>query len=114
MSYAPDKGGIFGSDVHRRIQANVPSPDETPLSVADLITQRINNDPHLLLQLTDPNEVVAVLKELEAEGHAKQDKQGRWQNTADGFAALTGPVVEADGTQPAPAMLDIGGLDPNG
>lgn len=90
VSYPPDPGGVFDSDVHRRVQANVPNPDDNPLPVEDLMTDRVARDD--FLDLTE-DELVEVLKDLEAAGHAKQLKDG-WKNTPDGFAALTGPPRE--------------------
>ena len=48
MSYAPDPGGVFASDAHRRVMAHLPNPDDEPLTAADLIAGRINRDPHAL------------------------------------------------------------------
>jgi hypothetical protein len=90
VSLPPDPGGVFASDVHRRVQANVPNPDDEPLNVEQLLGERIAKDDHLDLTA---DELAEVLKDLEADGHSKQLKGG-WKNTPDGFAALTGPVKE--------------------
>jgi hypothetical protein len=90
VTYPPDPGGIFASDVHRRVQANVPNPDDDPLTVEELLAQRIDRDDHLEIE---EDELVEVLKDLEAEGHSKQLKDG-WKNTPSGFDALTGPPKE--------------------
>ena len=107
MGYAPDPGGNFASDAHRRVMAHLPNPDDDPISEYDLVVKRINADPHLLAHLGDAAEVVAILGELEEEGHAKQLKSG-WKNTTEGFELLTGPPVETDAAT-APAAI---GLDP--
>ena len=106
-SYPPDPGGNFASDAHRRVMAHLPNPDDEALSIADLITARINADPHALAHFSDAAEVADILEELEADGHAKQLKSG-WRNTAEGFALLTGPPEETDAAT-APATM---GLDP--
>jgi len=89
--------------------AHLPNPDDDPVTVEDLIVERINHDPHTLTHLTDATEVVDILEDLEADGHAKQLKNG-WKNTSDGFDALTGPPNEDGGGQSAPAPI---GLDPS-
>jgi hypothetical protein len=107
MSYAADPGGVFASDAHRRVMAHLPNPDDDPLTVEALISERINRDTHTLAHFDAADEVVEVLKDLESDGHAKQTKDG-WRNTPDGFDALTGPPVET-GEQQARATI---GLDP--
>lgn len=107
MSYQPDPGGRFASDAHRRVMAHLPNPDDDPVSVEDLIVERINRDPHTLAHFSSADEVQEVLADLEADGHAKQLKDG-WKNTQDGFDLLTGPPSE---TAAAQATATIG-LDP--
>jgi hypothetical protein len=107
MSYPPDPGGCFASDAHRRVMAHLPNPDDDPLSVDDLIVDRINKDPHALAHFSSADEVTAVLEDLEADGHAKKLRNG-WKNTADGFEALTGPPDESTAAE-APSII---GLDP--
>lgn len=92
VSYPPDPGGVFASDVHRRVQANVPNPGDEPLTVGELLTERVAKDDWLDL---DQDELVEVLKDLEADGHSKNLKDG-WRNTPAGFTALTGPPREED------------------
>lgn len=86
MAYPPDPGAVFASDVHRRVMANVPNPDDEPLTVDALLGERVALDDHLDI---DEDELVEVLKDLEADGHVKQTKVG-WKNTPSGFDALTG------------------------
>jgi hypothetical protein len=90
MSYPPDPGEVFASDVHRRVMANVPNPDGDPLDVDGLIAERVAKDDYLDI---DAAELAEVLADLEADGHVKKLKDG-WKNTPDGFAALTGPIRE--------------------
>lgn len=107
MSYAPDPGGVFASDAHRRVMAHLPNPDDDPVSVESLIVERINRDPHTLAHFASAVEVAEVLNDLEADGYAKPLKGG-WKNTPDGFAVLTGPPA-ADAAVHATATI---GLDP--
>jgi hypothetical protein len=51
--YPPDLGGAFASDAHRRVMAHLPNPDDDPITVEDLITKRINRDPHTLTHFAD-------------------------------------------------------------
>jgi hypothetical protein len=102
--YPPDLGGAFASDAHRRVMAHLPNPDDDPITVEDLITQRINRDPHTLTHFADASELVTVLEDLKADGHAKQLKAG-WKNTPDGFEILTGPPTPTDA---APLQATIG------
>lgn len=85
-----DPGGDFASDEHRRVLAAVPTP-ENELS----LEERLAGDTELDLS---PEEVEEILKDLEADGHAKQLKDG-WRHTKAGHDLLTGPPKEArDGT----------------
>jgi hypothetical protein len=114
LSYAADPGGNFASDAHRRVMAHLPNPDDDPVSVEDLIAERINRDPHALAHFESADEVVEVLSDLEADGHAKKLKSG-WKNTPDGFDLLTGPPDETDAAQaPAAIGLDPASLSSNG
>jgi hypothetical protein len=85
-----DPGGIFASDTHRRVMANVPNPEDDPLDVDGLVAERVNKDDYLDVGY---DELQDVLDDLEADGHVKKLKDG-YKNTAGGFAALTGPVKE--------------------
>lgn len=108
MSFPADPGGQFASDAHRRVMAHLPNPDDDPLSVDDLIVERINKDPHALAHFGTSGEVAEVLADLKADGHAKKLKNG-WRNTPDGFDLLTGPPDET-ATTAAPPVI---GLDPS-
>ena len=107
MSYAPDPGGVFASDAHRRVMAHLPNPDQDPVIVYDLVANRINPDPHTLGHFSSAHEVLDVLLELEGDGHAKKLKDG-WRNTKSGFDALTGPPAENRPDSPDAVL----GLDP--
>jgi hypothetical protein len=85
-----DPGGAFATDTHRRVMANVPNPDDDPLSVDELLAERVAKDDYLDV---DADELAETLADLEADGHAKKTKAG-WKNTPAGFKALTGPPEE--------------------
>lgn len=107
MSYSPDPGGVFASDAHRRVMAHLPNPQDDPVSIEDLIIGRINHDPHTLSHFDSADDVLGVLRDLEADGYAKELKSG-WKNTAEGFDVLIGPPT-AKAAAEAPATI---GLDP--
>jgi hypothetical protein len=109
VTYPADPGGNFASDAQRRVMAHLPNPDDDPISLHDLIAERINKDPHTLTHFGHANEVFDILRELEADGYAKKLKDG-WKNTPDGFEVLTAPPDETAATA-APATI---GLDPAG
>ena len=96
MSYPPDPADVFASDVHRRVMANVPNPDEQPLSVDDLLEVRVARDDHLRDAGLGADDLLEVLKDLEADGHVRESKGG-WRNTADGWEALTNEKANAEG-----------------
>lgn len=114
MAYQADPGNVFASDAHRRVMAHLPNPDDDPVAVEELIAERINSDPHTLGHFDGADEVTEVLKDLEADGHAKELKHG-WKNTPAGFDALTGPPGETETDQAqATVGLDPGSVSPNG
>lgn len=113
MSYSPDPGGNFASDAHRRVMAHLPNPDDDPIGVGSLITERINKDPHSLQHFESVDEVTDVLDDLEADGYAKKLKAG-WKNTPDGFDVLTGPPDEDLGAGNGLIGLDPASLASNG
>jgi hypothetical protein len=81
-----DPGGVFASDAHRRVMANAPNPDEDPLTVDEILGERVSKDNHLDVSHEEAEE---ILKDLEADGHVRELKNG-WKNTASGWEALTG------------------------
>ena len=110
VSYPADPGGTFASDAHRRVMAHLPNPDDEPITVDDLILERINRDSHTLLHFVTGDEVLEVLGDLEVDGHAEQPNAG-WRNTQSGFDLLTGPPSE---TAAEIATATIGLSPPNG
>lgn len=86
MSYPADPGGVFATDVHRRVLGHLPLPGDDPTSV-EALHDRLSPDAHTDL---DGDELASVLEDLEADGHVGQTKAG-WKQTKRGFDALTGP-----------------------
>jgi hypothetical protein len=81
--YPPDLGGAFASDAHRRVMAHLPNPDDDPITVEDLITKRINRDPHTLTHFADASELVTVLEDLAPTGTPSSSRTaGRTRRTA--------------------------------
>lgn len=93
MTYLPDPGQVFASDVHRRVLAHLAVPgaeDNEPLEVSPLI-QRLNPDgANPFFTEADAKDLEEVLKDLEADGYASG--KGGWHMTKKGFEAITGPV----------------------
>lgn len=112
MTYPADPGGIFASDAHRRIMAHLPNPDDQPITVEDLILERINRDVHTLAFFQSADEIAEILEDLKADGHAKHLKAG-WINTESGFDALTGPP-SAKAALNTPATIGLNPAAVNG
>lgn len=91
-AYRSDPGGVFDSDTHRRVLAHLPLPADAPTSVVDL-AHRIGPDA-VHHKISSIEELVDVLKELEADGYAVLGDG--WKMTDDGFDALTAPLPEDD------------------
>lgn len=119
MGYAPDPGGVFASDTHRRVLGYLPQPDDPPIQLADTsllplreltrvsLAHRISADPYHGLQHVD--ELAAVLADLEDDGYAAESKGG-WRQTKKGLEALNAPVPdEVVAALSGPALL--GGLE---
>ena len=85
-TYQPDPGGNFASDVHRRVACALPDPDEGYQDV-DWVMERVQLDDFLDV---DRDELGSVIQDLEADGDAKVNKDGKWVLTKEGHAALTG------------------------
>lgn len=105
MAYPPDPGGNFASDAHRRIMAHLPNPDDTPITLEELIQHRVNRDPYTLTHFTSAVEILGVLHDLEDDGHAEELETG-WQNTPAGFDTLTGPPT-SEAAHDTPATIDM-------
>jgi hypothetical protein len=77
----------FETDTERRVLAHLRAPhdqDGAPFSDEEIVA-RVNADEHTE---ANGNDVVEVLKDLEARGLARQVKDG-WKMTKAGFEELT-------------------------
>lgn len=110
VKHLPDPGGIFETDTQRRVLAHLSTPDDDFGFTLAALTARLDGDPHTPCETED--DVAAVLAELKAEGLALEHKGGIWQQSKDGFAALTGPIANepppsgGDEAHAAPIRLD--------
>lgn len=102
MSYAPDPGGIFRSDVHRRVAGHLPLPDAADGIGKAALFLRLGPDPHSPL----PSEVALeqVLDDLRLDALAVETEDGYWRQTGDGTAALTGPIANEPPPLAGPAL----------
>jgi hypothetical protein len=90
-NYPPDPGGVFASDVHRRVAAHLPVAAEEPISVEDLLV-RLQEDVYTQISDADRVALESVLTQLAASGHVKELKAG-WRLTKAGLDCLTGPAL---------------------
>jgi hypothetical protein len=116
----PDPGGIFASDVHRRVLAHLTTPDaETGWQPLPLVL-RLSGDFDTPIPPVDANgiadlpagqsQVEEILAELKAEGFAVRHKGDVWQMTQKGFGALTGPIAnepDPDAPVEGPAAIAV-------
>lgn len=93
MNYPVDKAERFSSDTHRRVLGHLSLPEDTyGWSVPALVNRMV---PDVASNITSLEEMVAVLEELESDGHAQRiatDTGDVWRMTQDGFDVLTGPI----------------------
>jgi hypothetical protein len=84
MAYLADPGDVFAFDAHRRVLAHLEVPGGNPMDTAALFERLV---PDVGTDFADEGEVVEVLKDLEADGHASETKAG-WKQTKRGHEAL--------------------------
>lgn len=84
MPYPADPGGVFDTDVHRRVLAHLPVPGGDPVDLGGLYVRMA---PDVGTDFSDGGELGEVLKDLEADGHANETKAG-WKQTKRGHDAL--------------------------
>lgn len=94
-----DPGGIFPSDVHRRVLGHLSVPSDSYGWSASQLVDRMRQDASTWFETAE--QVQVFLDELEQSGDAHQTSAG-WQMTQQGFDRLTGPAVEIE-REPAPA-----------
>jgi hypothetical protein len=87
--YPVDPGHIFASDVHRRVTAFLPLPDEDPMLPEEILS-RLNKDPHT--PVDDVGELNSILADLEASGDAVK-KSDMYRRTKAGDKKLHGPAL---------------------
>jgi hypothetical protein len=117
-----DPGGVFASDLHRRVLAFLPHDDgdEATLDAIDvpLLISRLHEDPDSLrksgkapnveLVAWTPGDLLPILEQLAADSYAYQteatdEAPQRWTASEAGIAALNGPALthaekQADGS----------------
>lgn len=90
MSYQPDPGGIFASDVHRRTAGHLSLPEEDPISVAALLARL---DPDAETPIADELTLTQVLEGLSEAGQA-ESAGDLWRQTTKGRDDLCGPIAD--------------------
>jgi len=90
MSYLPDPGGIFTSDVHRRTAGHLPQPEEEPISVAALLA-RLESDE--MTPVDNELTLTQILESLATEGRA-ETAGDLWRQTEKGHEDLCGPIAD--------------------
>lgn len=106
--YAPDRGGQFASDAHRRVLGHLSTHRDshawTPMALF------VRMAPDVGSQLSQ-EQVAEILGELGADGLARQvaitvgDQEVTvWQMTEEGFNLLTGPIAD----EPPPGAVPQG------
>lgn len=100
---APDPGGIFRSDTHRRVLGHLSLPGESFGWTAEALAARIAPDQHTPVDST--SEVAPVLADLVVDGHADLLSGGVYRQTASGHMALTGPIANEPGPDPDPDLV---------
>lgn len=89
--FPPDPGGVFPSDVHRRVAANLPLPGEEPLGLEALLGQ-LHADVYTPISQQERDTLEQVLAELAELGFAKELTTG-WRQLKAGLEALSGPAL---------------------
>lgn len=87
MRYYADPGGVFATDVHRRVCGHL--HDEAQEIGA--LAERVDPDDHTPLGSGDESDLLEVLGDLEDEGYASRSKDG-YKLTKKGLDALQAPV----------------------
>lgn len=83
----PDPGGIFDSDDHRRVLAHLGDVASDGYQTPELL-ERLG--PDVGTSFDEVDELIEVLKDLEADRFAREGQHG-WYMTRTGLRALTGP-----------------------
>lgn len=84
MSFPADPGGVFESDVHRRVLGSM-SPEPMPY---EKLVLRLLQDQYTPIQANNMTDLGSVLADLEGAGYAEVDGDGSWSYTEKGLDAL--------------------------
>lgn len=109
MNFPADPGGVFDSDVHRRVLGHLTGPTEKIGYTVQALEARMATDVGTEKVDLSQDVLSGVLDELRAEKLAVSHKGGIWQQTKTGHERLTGPIADepAPGAKPeAPARID--------
>ena len=114
MSFLADPGGIFASDVHRRVLASISTPEAEVGWTIPALLARLNEDPFTPIPTQPDLDIAAeetaistVLKELKTDGFVEEFAGGIFRMSVAGFEALTGPIAN----QPGPSVEITGPAD---
>lgn len=120
-SYPADPGGVFASDVHRRVAAHLHADDEGMGWTPGVLLYRLAEDHATPLPPLTPwgapdyqagmPAMLEVLAELESDGLVEEHDGGVWTLTEEGFEALTGPIANEPPPEAevvGPAVIDLG------
>lgn len=94
-NYPPDPGGVFASDMHRRVTAHLPTPDGDAVTVDELLA-RLHDDAYtgFSYREEDIEPLRRVLDDLQGDGLAIYlDGTAGWRMTDEGLAKLSGPAL---------------------
>lgn len=83
--YHADPGGVFASDTHRRVLGTLSKPGLK--FELDELLRRASSDPYTEIGPDESGELSDVLKDLEADGHVSESREG-WGMTKAGLEAI--------------------------
>lgn len=92
-AFLPDPGGIFDSDVHRRVAAFMPPPEDDAIAFDDLMIRLGGDEPTLHSGLASADHLQEVLDDLAAAGDVSKHKDGTWRKTKAGTEKVNGSVA---------------------
>lgn len=101
--FAPDPGGVFASDTHRRVLGHLSLPSDLfGWSLHALETRIGRDDRHT--QVATEADIVPVLDGLVGDGLAEL-VAGVYRQTAAGAAALVAPIAGEPGLDPDSSLV---------
>lgn len=114
MSYGPDPGGIFPSDVHRRVAGHLPLPDDDAISALDLLL-RVDADAPTPIMAgegeTAQTALSEVLHTLITGAFAETVGADTYRLSPTGLEALTGPIANEPPPLTGPRLAAAEALD---